>query len=103
MMDIFLLTLIVIYIIDISGFTEEVEAWLFRKYKINARKLKPLNCSQCMTWWAGIAYLLITDMFSIANVAVVAGLAMLSLPISQLLIFIREGLSHLIAKLMEKL
>jgi hypothetical protein len=103
MMDIFLLTLILIYIIDISGFTEEIEAWLFRKYKINARKLKPLSCSQCMTWWAGIAYLLITGMFSIANVAVVAGLAMLSLPISQLLIFIREGLSHLIAKLMEKL
>ena len=91
-LDILLLSLVVIWIVDVSGFTE---AWLhalsrWLRHQVNS--FKPFSCSLCMTWWSGLVYLLVTGRFCLPLIAYVALMAFLSLPISEFLIFIRETL-----------
>lgn len=90
--DLLLLSLVVVWIVDVSGWTDTWLGWLSRWLGHTVRELKPFSCSTCMTWWTGIVYLLSTGRFCITLVAYVAGLAFLAFPISQLLIFIREKL-----------
>ena len=90
--DLLLLSLVVVWIVDVSGWTDTWLGWLSRWLGHTVREVKPFSCSTCMTWWTGIIYLLATGRFCIPLLAYVAALAFLAFPISQLLIFIREKL-----------
>ena len=98
-LDLLFLTLVVVFIVDLSGFTD---SWLsaFSKWLGHTvRDFKPFTCSLCMTWWTGIVYLLVTGQFSIPLLAYVALLAFLSFPIRDFFIFIKELLLKWINKL----
>lgn len=90
--DILLLSLVVIFIVDLSGFTQSwlnaLSRWLGR----TVREFKPFSCSLCSVWWTAIVYAIVTGNFTIPVIAYAALLAFLSFPISQLLIFIQETL-----------
>lgn len=89
--DILILSLVVIFIVDVSGFTQSwhdaLQRWIGRPIR---EDIKPFSCSLCMTWWTGLAYALISGNFNIPTVGYIALLAYLSFPISQFMIFIRE-------------
>ena len=99
MKELLLITALVVYIVDMSGFTESWKQFLFRHFKTNTRSMKPFDCSQCMTWWSGILSLLISGTFTLPRLCIVAGLAFLSNTIGQVFIFIREGVNVIIDKL----
>lgn len=100
--DLLLLAAITIYIVDLSGFTEEWRDTLARRIGAKQlRPIKPFDCGQCMTWWVGIIYSLCVGEFSILILAYIAALSFLSFPIGQILIFIREGMLSLINKMMK--
>lgn len=102
--DILLVALITIYIVDLSGFTDSWRSALAGLLKIkNLRSLKPFDCGQCMTWWICNIYALCTHSWNLMIIGYIAGLAFLSYPIGQILIFVREGLLSLINKMMGKL
>jgi len=88
--DLLFLTLIVVFIVDTSGFTDSWLDALSRWLKHQVKSFKPFSCSLCMTWWSGIVYAIATGNFNLPILAYVALMAFLSLPISELLIFIRE-------------
>ena len=90
--DILFLTVIVVFIVDVSGFTESWLHALSRWLRHQVTSLKPFSCSLSMTWWSGLIYLIITGRFCLPLIAYVALMAFLSLPISEFLIFIRETL-----------
>lgn len=90
--DILFLSLIVIYIVDVSGFTDSWLAAFSRWLGHTVTSVKPFSCSLCMTWWAGIVYLLATGRFCLPLIAYVALFSFLSFPISEFLIFIKETL-----------
>lgn len=95
--DLVWISVIVVYIIDISGFTSSWRNGLARLLKVRRlRPLPPLDCSKCMVWWSGLLYTWITDAFSLEICAFIALLSMLSIPLASLMIFIREGLSKMI-------
>lgn len=101
--DLFLVALITIYIVDISGFTESWRAAIARSLKIpvsSLRPLKPFDCSLCMTWWVCLIYALCTGHFNLGTIAFSALLSHLSNPIREALIFIREWITWVIDKLM---
>lgn len=101
--DIILVALVTIYIVDLSGFTESWRSLVARWLKVKALKpLPPFDCGQCMTWWVCIAYSLVVGSFSLPMLAFIALLAFLSIPIGQVLIFIREGLLLAIRWLMDR-
>ena len=91
-LDILLLSLVVIWIVDVSGFTQSWMNALSRWLNRQIRPVKPFACSLCMTWWTGLVYALITRNLSIPIVAFCALMAYLSFPISQLMIFIHSTL-----------
>ena len=101
--DLILLSLITIYIVDLSGFTD---TWLKALSAYKGRKisqLKPFSCSLCMVWWVCLAFLLMSAKLSLPMVAFSALLSLLSVPIGQLIMLIREAILKAINLLYELL
>ena len=84
--------LIVVYIIDLSGFTSSLLRLLSVMWRRKVTSLKPLTCSQCMTWWACLIYALCTGRLCVWTVALAALTAFLTMPIGSAMIFIKETL-----------
>ena len=68
--DLILLSMITVFIVDISGAIGSLKSglkWIFTKgtLKSDDYRLKPIDCSLCMTFWIGIFYLLIVGHFTI--------------------------------------
>ena len=101
--DLILVALVTIYIVDISGFTESWRSALAKILKVSALKpLKPFDCGLCMTWWMSLIYAWIVRELNLYTIAWSAILSYLSIPIGQLLIFIKEWLCWLINRLMPR-
>ena len=99
--DLLLIAVITIYIVDLSGFTESWKSALAKLLKAKELKpIRPFDCSLCMTWWVCIIYALCTGSFSLPVLAYIAALSFLSIPIGQFCIFIKEGVTSLLNKLM---
>lgn len=76
----FLISLIVIFIVDISGAVDSLKSgikWILTRGKMSNSdyNLKPFDCSLCMTFWCGIIYLLCTGNFTIYYLSFVCLLA----------------------------
>lgn len=103
-LNLFFLAVIVVYIIDLSGFTDAWKAWLWRRYKISRdQSIKPFDCSTCAVWWCGLIFILFSGSLSWGGVAYVVMLSLLALPLGQLLVLIRETLNRVINHLIDKL
>lgn len=98
-MKILMITLLTVFVIDISGIVESIESALSRWLNGKAKVPKPFNCSLCMTWWLGIIYLLCLSQFTLFNICIVALFAYLSGVIATLLIFVKELLMNIIERL----
>ena len=102
MINLFILTCIIVFIIDLSGFVDEMVKRLYYKYiKVGdyhtlIPKLKPLTCSLCLSFWAGIIYLLITSQFTILMIGYVCLLAFLSPVIGDILVMIKDAVNKII-------
>lgn len=95
-----ILAAVVVFIVDLSGFTDSWRDALARALRIrNLRPLKPFDCSLCMTWWTCLIYPLCTGDFSLLTLANAAALALLSQPLSAVMLFIVESLNWLFNKI----
>lgn len=89
MIDLLIITLILVFIIDISGIITEIERMMQKRLQRKVVIRKPLSCSLCMTWWIGLVYILITG-FSIPMLGYVALLSFLTPIFKDMLLVIRE-------------
>lgn len=102
MINLFILTCIIVFIIDLSGFVDEMVKRLYYKYiKVGdyhtlIPKLKPLTCSLCLAFWAGLIYLLITSQFTIIMIGYVCLLSFLTPIIGDVLVMIKDVLNKII-------
>lgn len=97
-----LLALIVIYVVDVSGFTKSWRSALSRALGVKAlRPLPPFDCGSCATWWSCIIFSLCAHRLCLGTIAFSALLSLLAIPFGQLLIFIRESLIALTNKLID--
>ena len=100
------LAAIVTYIVGVSGFTQSWRRALARLVHLREEHLRPLppfDCATCMTWWACLAWALIRRDFTLWTVAASAAASLLSIPIQDFLLLVREGISSLFRKLFDKL
>lgn len=99
-----LVAAIVVFIVDLSGFTDSWRNALQRWLKVKALgPVKPFDCSLCMTWWTTLAYALITGNFSLPVVAYCAALAALSNTFFLLMGFILNALNSAINYVTDKI
>lgn len=88
-LDLFLITIIICFIIDISGIIETIEWWLSKWLKVPCKVPRPFSCSLCMTFWVGLIWTGIFD-FTLLNLVYVCLLAALSEQISNFIIIIKQ-------------
>lgn len=64
-----LLTLVVVNIVDISGFVDTVKRWIWKWLKPNSPyrdfDFRPWSCSYCMSHHVGLLYLIISGEFTL--------------------------------------
>lgn len=73
-LDVLFLGFIWVFILDVSGFMDSVKSSIIRFLKVgksDSLRLKPFDCSLCMTFWSGLIYLLYVRGFTIFNIAYV--------------------------------
>ena len=95
-----LIAAIVVYIVDLSGFTQSWKGLISAKFGGRCKVGKPFDCSLCMTWWVCLVYAFCMGRISLGTIAFSALLSHLSNPISSALIFIREWITWIFDKLM---
>lgn len=84
-LELTMLTVVVVFIVDVSGFLDTIKSWLSKWLDKKVSTLKPFDCSLCMTWWAGIVYAIFQNEFTLHVVTFVCGLAVMAYPISELI------------------
>lgn len=92
--NILLLDVVIIYIVDVSGFTEAWRGGLARLLGVKSlRPLPPFDCGKCAAWWGGVIYAIVAGCFTLPVLAWCALLSCLSVTMQQGFIFIREFLN----------
>lgn len=97
---------IVTYIVGVSGFTTSWRTALAKLVGLTEarlRPLKPFDCPTCMTWWSCLIYALATHRLTLWTVLASALLSLLSIPIQDFLLLVREGISSLFRQLFDRL
>ena len=90
-----MITVIICFIVDISGIIESIEWWLSKWLKGNVKIPMPFSCSLCMSWWIGLIWIIIYG-FSLKNLFILSVIVMLSEQITQLLLTVRYSIHKLI-------
>lgn len=78
--NILLTAWLVVFVVDLSGFTRSWKGALGRWLKTDPDKLRvrPFDCSLCMTWWATLAVALAEGRLTFATTAFCALCALLA-------------------------
>lgn len=101
--DLLFIAFIYVFGIDICGFwntiSSTIKQLLTKGKMFQPFGLKPFSCSLCMTFWTGAVYLVATHNLTIANLAFVCLVAMLT---PRLADFMRV-LSDLLAALIDEI
>lgn len=97
--DLFEISIIVVIIVDISGFIDSVKTLIGKVLGINNVNLKPFDCSFCMNFWTSIAYLLITNELTITAVMVTLLLSTMTSIIKDAIYLIRDLIGKAIDKI----
>ena len=100
-LNLFLISVIVVFIVDISGAVDSLKSgikWILTRGKMNSSdyRLKPLDCSLCMTFWSGLIYLLVTGEFTLPYITVVCLLACFSGLIKSSIFLIEDAVVKII-------
>ena len=104
------ITVICVFIIDISGAVDSLKSglkWIFTKGKMKGSdyRLKPIDCSLCASFWIGIIYLLIIGKFTLFYLTMVCLFACFSGLIKDSILLIEDivrKIIQLIYKLIDK-
>lgn len=104
MLDIFLISVIVVIIIDISGITDTIKSLIKRIITRGMLSdpnysLKPIDCSFCMTFWTGLVYMLCVGTFSLWMVTFLLLLCVMTPVIKDVIILFRNTIIKIINKI----
>ena len=93
--DLFSILIISVLVIDISGFVHSIKVAIGKYLKIspNSFRIKPFDCSFCMTFWVSMIYLLAVGRFSLVNIAIVLLMCCLTTPLKNLVMSVRDKLT----------
>lgn len=90
--DMILLATIVVFVVNLSGWTDTWKGWLAHWLKVKVGRVRPFDCEVCMVWWSCIILLLVRGELSMLTLAFTAFLAYTSRAIGELLSFILYAL-----------
>lgn len=73
LLKLLIINLVVILIVDLSGFITNVKRFIStvltkNKIKTEQFRIRPFDCSYCMTFWSLLLYVVITQQFTFISV-----------------------------------
>lgn len=101
MLNILLISIALVCVIDISGFTDSWKSSL-KKLITKGRmsdpnySLKPFDCSLCMTFWVGLFYLIFTGGISIFMITYLLLISVMTPVIKDFILLVRDILLKLL-------
>lgn len=100
-LNIFFTAIILVYGIDILGFAEEMKIKLFKFIKgknviYRPYSLRPLDCSLCLSFWAGILILIFSLKLTIINIAYVCMVSFFTPQYKDVLLTIQDMAQNII-------
>ena len=98
-LKLFEITVIVVIIVDISGFVDSIKSLIGKVLGINNVSLKPLDCSFCLNLWVSLIYLLITNELTITAVMVTLLLSTMTPIIKDAIYLVRDLIGKIINKI----
>lgn len=107
LLELLTICLVNVILIDLSGFIPVVKS-LISKLLTNKQidtsnfRLKPFDCSFCMTFWTGLIYIICLNQFTIYHLLFVLILAFFTGPIKLTLEFIKDLYCKIINTLYDK-
>lgn len=96
--DLIFILISICIIVDISGFPGSVKRMLSKWLHCKVISLKPLDCSFCMMFWAGLAYIILNG-FSLFNFMFVLLLCLLSEPTTEALLTVKDIINYILNKI----
>lgn len=99
--NLFLISIIVVCIVDISGFVDTVKSTISKiltngKFNTADYTLKPIDCSLCMTFWIGLIYLIIYNQLTLLNISILLLIAVSTPIINDLIKLVQDLITKLI-------
>ena len=93
--NLFSILIISVLVIDISGFVYSLKVAIgkFLGISPNSFRIKPFDCSFCMTFWVSMIYLLVVGRFTLVNIAIVLLMCCLTTPLKNLIMSVRDRLT----------
>ena len=90
--NLLLIAFIIVFIIDYSGFIDEMDKALTKAFKsrVPLHIPKPFSCSLCLTTWAGLIYLLCVHQLTLFHIGLVAVLAIFTPEILAIIYFMKD-------------
>ena len=110
--DLLIITCIVCFIIDVSGFVQSIKRQYLRKFwgiknpDISVLNWKPFDCSLCSVFWCTLIYIAVTGNFTLPWIGICVLLSLISSNISGFMLCIKDFLAAVecrIQKLIEKI
>lgn len=95
--NLFLIGFLCVFVIDYSGFIEEMDNLLTKvlKSRVPLHIPKPFSCSLCMTWWTGLIYLLISHSLSLPYLVFLASICIFTPEILSIIYFVKDLINKL--------
>lgn len=99
--NLLLLSVIIVFIVDISGAVDSLKSglkYLFTNGKMKGSdyRLKPIDCSLCMTFWVGLIYLFIIGKFTLPYITVVCILSAFSGLVKSSILLVEDCITKII-------
>ena len=100
-LNLFIISVIWVLILDLSGFALTIDKLLYRIFYKNRpfredARFKPFDCSLCMTWWTSLIYLLVLNALTLPNIAFSLLFAWLTTTEKDILIFLKDIITKLL-------
>ena len=106
MINCLLITIFFVIVIDqlhfVDDITSVISGWMTNGKIKKPISLKPFSCSTCMGWWTNLAYIIVTNQFSILMVLYILTLSWGTPIISSILTLVRNLFLKLINTIANK-
>lgn len=104
MLDVFLIAVIVVIIVDISGFVDSLKSgikYIATKGKMSSPdySLKPLDCDFCAQFWTSLIYVIAMGEFSLWMLVWILLMSVMTPIIKDVIITIRDIMIKMIDKI----
>lgn len=99
--NLLLIAVIMVNLIDLSGFITELEKMLSKWLDIKAHIPKPFSCSYCMTHWVGLFYLLFSHQLTLTSYTALLVICFLTPEINDIEIWFKQAIQRILGTLFD--